>query len=71
MNLDRDGCGNFWICPVLPFDGQQIVEALPILELTIKSHQFKPNIAITCTSGRSIQMFIAIMYDRDIAVEAR
>jgi 4-cresol dehydrogenase (hydroxylating) len=64
MNLDRDGYGVLWLCPVFHFDGKQIVEALPILESTVKSYWFKPNIAIICTCGRSIQMFISIMYDR-------
>jgi 4-cresol dehydrogenase (hydroxylating) len=69
MNPDRDGCGVLWLCPVFPFDGKQIIQALLILESIIKSYQFEPNIAMNCTSGRSIQMFIAIMYDRDVARE--
>ncbi len=69
MDPDRDGCGVIWLCPILPFDGQQIVNALQIIESTVKSYQFEPNIAIECISARSIRMFIAIMYDREVAGE--
>lgn len=69
MNPDRDGCGVLWLCPIFPFDGRQIIQALSILESIIKSYQFEPNIAMNCTSGRSIQTFVAIMYDRDVTGE--
>ena len=69
MNPDRDGCGVIWLCPALPFKGQQVVEAVQIIESTVKSYQFEPNIAMTCTSARSIHMFLAIMYDREVEGE--
>ncbi|MCA1993022.1 MAG: FAD-binding oxidoreductase [Coleofasciculus sp. S288] len=71
LNPDRDRCGVFWLCPVFPFDGQLIAEIVPVLESIIKSYQFEPNIAINCTSGRSLHMFIALMYDRDVEGEDR
>ncbi len=69
MNPDRDGCGVIWLCPVLPFDGKQIINAIKIIELTFNSYNFEPNIGLSFTSGRSIHVFIAIMYDRDVAGE--
>ena len=69
LDPDRDQCGVIWLCPVLPFEGHQIIEALGIIESTVKSYQFEPNIAMSCTSGRSIHMFLAIMYDREIEGE--
>ncbi|MCA1992637.1 MAG: FAD-binding oxidoreductase [Coleofasciculus sp. S288] len=69
IDPDRDGCGVIWLCVVFPFDGKQIVEALMSIESTVKSSKFEPNIAMSCTSGRSIQMFIAIMYDRNVPEE--
>lgn len=69
MNPDRDGCGVVWLCPVLPFDGCQVIEALEIIESTVKSYHFEPNVAMTCSSGRSIRMFLAIMYDREVPGE--
>lgn len=69
INPDRDGCGVIWICLVLPFDGDQIINVIKIIESTFNYYQFEPNIGLTCTSGRSIHTFIAIIYDRDLAGE--
>ncbi len=69
INPDRDGCGVIWLCPVFPFEGEQIKNAIKIIEPIFNSYQFEPNIALSCTSGRSIHAFIAIMYDRDVAGE--
>jgi 4-cresol dehydrogenase (hydroxylating) len=69
MDPDRDRCGVIWICPALPFDGKQIVEALQIIETTAKYYQFEPQIAMNSISGRSIHMYFAIMYDREIPGE--
>lgn len=71
MNPDRDSCGVLWICSALPFDGKQIVDVLPIIESIVKHYQLEPNIAINCTSSRSIHMFIALMYDRELEEEDR
>ncbi|WP_066384612.1 MULTISPECIES: FAD-binding oxidoreductase [unclassified Anabaena] len=65
IDPDRDACGVHWLCPLFPFDGQQIVAALKTIESTIKSFGFEPNIAISCSTSRSVKMFIAIMYDRE------
>ncbi|MBE9234127.1 FAD-binding oxidoreductase [Cuspidothrix issatschenkoi LEGE 03284] len=64
IDPDRDACGVIWLCPLFPFDGQQLVTALNTIESIIKSSGFEPNIAINCSTSRSIKMFIAIMYDR-------
>lgn len=64
IDPDRDACGVIWLCPLFPFDGQQLVTALNTIESIIKFSEFEPNIAINCSTSRSIKMFIAIMYDR-------
>ena len=64
INPDRDACGVLWLCPLFPFDGKPIVEALTTIESTIKSYGFEPNIAMSCSTSRSVKIFIAIMYDR-------
>ncbi len=69
MDPDRDSCGVIWLCPVLPFDGKQIVEILPIIESTVQYYKFEPNIGIRCSSARNIYMLLAIMYDREVAGE--
>nr|WP_248277648.1 FAD-binding oxidoreductase [Brasilonema sp. UFV-L1] len=66
LDPDRDACGVLWLCLLFPFDGQPIVESLRTIESTIKSYQFEPNIAINCSTSRSVKMFIAIMYDRQV-----
>lgn len=69
INPDRDGCGVIWLCLLLPFDGRQIVEAVQIMTSTIKDYQFEPNLGMTCMSGRSVRIFAAIMYDRQVVGE--
>ncbi len=64
LDPDRDACGVLWLCPLFPFDGQQIVDALITIESIIKSYQFEPNIATICSTARTVKMFIALMYDR-------
>ncbi|MBD2774168.1 FAD-binding oxidoreductase [Iningainema tapete] len=69
MNPDRDHCGVIWLCPVFPFDGQVISQAVQVIEATVNKYEFEANIAMNCTCGRSVQMFIAIMFDRDVPGE--
>lgn len=71
IDPDRDACGVLWLCPLFPFDGKPIVEALTTIESTIKSYRFEPNIAMSCSTSRSLKMFIAIMYDRNEPEEDR
>jgi 4-cresol dehydrogenase (hydroxylating) flavoprotein subunit len=69
LNPDKDNCGVIWLCPVFPFDGNQIFKAMEMIDHTIKSYQFEPNIGFSCTSGRSIHTFVAIMFDRNVPGE--
>jgi 4-cresol dehydrogenase (hydroxylating) flavoprotein subunit len=69
MNPDLDGCGVLWLCPLLPFDGTEVVNAVKITESIIKVSGFEPNIAIKCINARSVYMYIAIMYDREVSGE--
>ncbi len=69
MNPDRDRCGVLWLCPVLPFDGEAIAQAIHIIETTVNKYVFEPNIAVNCICARSVQIFIAMMFDRDVPGE--
>lgn len=69
MDPDRDGCGIIWLAPSVPFDGQHVIAALKIIEETAKLHQFEPNVGLQCVTERSIDMTVAIAYDRDVAGE--
>ncbi len=66
INPDLDLCGVLWLCPLLPFDGNEIVGAIASIESIIKSYNFEPNIAVKCISARSVYMYVAIVYDREI-----
>jgi 4-cresol dehydrogenase (hydroxylating) flavoprotein subunit len=66
MDPDRDGCGIIWLAPSVPFDGQHVRAALRIIEETAKLHQFEPNVGLQCVTERSIDMTVAIIYDRDV-----
>ncbi|MFN6498202.1 MAG: FAD-binding oxidoreductase [Nostoc sp. DedQUE01] len=69
MNPDRDRCGLIWLAPSIPFDGQHVKAALKIIEETASLHQFEPNVGLQCVTERSIDMTVAIVYDRDISGE--
>jgi 4-cresol dehydrogenase (hydroxylating) len=69
VNPDRDNCGVIWLCPVLPFDGQEVVRAVQIAESILKSCQFEPNLAIQCISARNVYLYVAIIYDREVKGE--
>ncbi|MBG1270899.1 FAD-binding oxidoreductase [Nostoc sp. WHI] len=69
MDPDRDRCGLIWLAPSVPFDGQHVRAALKIIEETAKLHQFEPNIGLQCVTERSIDMTVAIVYDRDVVGE--
>jgi len=71
MNPDRDGCGVIWLTTVLPFDGSEVLNIIKILESTFNYYQFEPHITLHCRTGRSINVVIGIMYDRDVEGEDR
>ncbi|NEO47717.1 MAG: FAD-binding oxidoreductase [Moorea sp. SIO4A3] len=66
---DRDNCGVIWLCLILPFEGKDIITALKITEAIFKHYQFEPNIALNCQTSRHINLFAAIMYDREVLGE--
>ena len=69
MDPDRDGCGVIWLCLALPFDGKSISEFIPRLEVALKQYKFEPNLGLHCISARSVYLYVAVMYDREIEGE--
>jgi 4-cresol dehydrogenase (hydroxylating) len=65
----RDGCGVMWVHPVLPFSGEHVVNASRLMESVTASHGFEPLIGMSCPSGRRINVYLALMYDRAVAGE--
>lgn len=69
MNPDTDRCGLIWLAPSVPFDGRHVRAALKIIEEIAHIHQFEPNVGLQCVTERSIDMTVAIVYDRDVPGE--
>lgn len=69
VDPDRDCCGVIWLCPVLPLVGDEVLAAVRSLESLVHAHGFEPNIGLNCIEGRSVHLFLAILYDRDIPGE--
>ena len=65
LNPEKDNCGVIWLCPVVPAIGESATEALELISTKIKSHGFEPNISVNFRDSRCLQLFVAIMYDRD------
>lgn len=68
-NPDRDGCGVTWVCPQMPFDGPLLAEAMRRFEAIYRQHAFEPNIGIAPATSRAFHVYLAIMWDRDVAGE--
>jgi len=69
MNPDRDRCGVIWLCHTIPFRSNDMVEASQIIEKVVLDHEFEPNIALLPVSERCLHLFVAIVYDREVAGE--
>ena len=69
MDLDRDRCGVIWVCPSFPFDGAQIAAAMAQVHKIGLDHGFEPHVGFSPTSQRSMNGYISLMYDREVAGE--
>jgi 4-cresol dehydrogenase (hydroxylating) flavoprotein subunit len=68
-DLDRDGCGVLFVCPVVPLRGALVGALIPELEELIERHGFEPNIGMHIEGGRTLLAYIALMYDREVPGE--
>ncbi len=66
---DRDRCGVTWVCPQIPFDGERLTDAIQRFEAIYHRFRFEPNIGIAPASCRAFHVYLAIMWDRDVAGE--
>ena len=62
----RDRCGVLWLCPVLPFKAASLREAIGVFERRAAEHGIDPQIGLSCPSGRSMHLFLSIIYDRNL-----
>lgn len=69
LDPDKDGCGNIWLTPMCPMDGNAAREMADLTTETILSHGFEPGMTMTLLTERCIDNVISIMYDRDVEGE--
>ena len=62
---DRDRCGVLWLCPAIPFTGEDVVRAVKIMNEAAFDFGFEPNIGLHALSHRCFNAFLALVYDRD------
>jgi 4-cresol dehydrogenase (hydroxylating) len=61
----RDRCGVIWIHVSVPFTGEHVVRAAGLLESTIAAHGLEPMVGMTCATGRLVNLYTALVYDRE------
>lgn len=66
---DRDGCGVLFLCPVLPLQGAVAVPVLAQLAQLILDHGLEPNLGMHVAGQRTLLVYVALMYDRDLPGE--
>lgn len=69
LNPDRDKCGMIWICPIVPFNGEDVVAAVAIIKEIVKKYHFEPAVSLQCTTERCINVIASFCWDRDVAGE--
>ncbi len=66
---DRDRCGVLWLCPAVPFTGEDVAQAVKIMNESAFDYGFEPNIGLHAISHRCFNAFLALVYDRDVPGE--
>ncbi|MFM9970688.1 MAG: FAD-binding oxidoreductase [Burkholderiales bacterium] len=66
---DRDRCGVIWMCPALPLEGAVVAQVIAGIEQRILAHGFEPNIGMNPVSPRVLDVYVSLMYDREVAGE--
>jgi 4-cresol dehydrogenase (hydroxylating) flavoprotein subunit len=65
----RHQCGVMWLHPTLPFVGAHVVKAARLMESVTAAHGFEPLIGMSCATARIINVYLALIYDREIRGE--
>jgi 4-cresol dehydrogenase (hydroxylating) len=61
----RHQCGVVWLHPTLPFIGAHVVKVARLMESVTAAHGFEPLIGMSCATGRIINAYLALIYDRE------
>lgn len=68
-DLDRDGCGLLWCCPVVPLRGADAALATSLCQRTMLAHGFEPMLALLAQHDRTAYLVPVLSYDRAIPGE--
>ena len=70
LDLDRDGCGVIWLCPVVPWRGEDVVRVTAMAEAAMPAAGFEAMLAVVSQSERSAYAVPSIFFDRGVEGEA-
>jgi 4-cresol dehydrogenase (hydroxylating) len=69
IDPDRDRCGVLWLCPSLPLQGRVAAPVIAEIERRVLAHGLEPNIGLNPASPRLLEVYVALMFDRDVPGE--
>ncbi len=69
LDPDKDKCGIIWICPIIPFHGEDANRAIDLIKNTLKKYHFEPAISLQCMTERCINTIASFCWDREIEAE--
>ncbi|KZX01238.1 hypothetical protein JL49_07105 [Pseudoalteromonas luteoviolacea] len=69
IDPDRDGCGTYWMGPIIPFEGGEVEAAIQIVKGVMTEYGYEPAMTLQCVSARQIDIIISISFDRDLPGE--
>ncbi|MEZ4407029.1 MAG: FAD-binding oxidoreductase [Polyangiales bacterium] len=70
LDPDRDGCGVIWMCPLVPWRGEDVVRVTSRAEATLPAEGFEAMLAVISQSERSAYVVPSIFFDRGVDGEA-
>ena len=66
----RDGCGNMWFVPILPFDEKVVDKYIRMIEETCIKHGIDPVINLTCRTKISLYSLVMLIFDPNSQLQA-
>jgi 4-cresol dehydrogenase (hydroxylating) len=69
-NPAHDGCGLYWLPPVLPFKGEAVREALGLAEPIFSRYGFDFFVTLSTVTERALSAVMTISYDKALPEEA-
>jgi 4-cresol dehydrogenase (hydroxylating) len=67
----RDGCGFYWLPPVLPFSGEALREFLGLVEPIFDRWGFDFFVTLSTVTERALSAVMTIAYDKESEAETR